>query len=582
MTQAPPAPGHAPVPLAQAMSNRQRWAVLLSLVVALFVAALDQTVVSTATPKILADLGGFNLISWLFTSYMLTSTVVMPVVGKMGDIYGRKWILFGGVIAFMVSSAACGAAPSMEALVILRGVQGIGGGIIMASVFATLGDLFTPIERGKYMGLFTGTFSLASLVGPVLGGLLTDNGGWRWIFYLNIPVALIALPAIAINLPARKRIRRVQLDLVGAALLSAAAVLFLMALEWAGDEYAWGSPQVIGLIFASAVLVLLFVNQERRHPEPILPLSLFRNRVFVTANLILFTFGVGVFGCFQYLGLFIQTALDKSATTSGVITMPQSLGVVVSSIIGGQVIARVGRYRYQTVLGAILIAIAMALLSTIDLGINPWALRGYLLVLGLGFGMVLPTMSLVVQNAVPFQHIGTATSSSQFFRQIGAVLGAAVFAVILARSYEADFADRLAPEDAQALGPAVVAQLNDPTLRLNPRAVAAIERQAAATPEGSAVVGRAFSAQKSSVAAATRTIFMAALIASLACVAIAVMLKEIPMRRPGTAPVGGPAAAPGGSPRGGERQPVAAMPVTQPGVPPTPVEGDPAGGGAGG
>jgi EmrB/QacA subfamily drug resistance transporter len=413
------------VPLAETLDNRQKWLLLGSLMTCLFVGALDQTVVSTATPRILADLGGFGLLSWLFTSYMLTSTVIIPLVGKLGDIYGRKLFLIGGVFIFMVSSAACGAAPNMPVLIWMRAVQGLGGGMIFASVFATMGDLFSPAERGKYIGLFTGMFSLASIIGPAFGGFLTDNLSWRWVFYVNIPVSLIAMPAIYFNLPAKTRAGSPKLDFLGAALLSASSVMALLALVWAGDKYAWGSSQIIGLLSGSVVVLAVFIWQEARHPEPILPLHLFRNRVFLMSNLIVFTFGVGVFGAFQFLGIYVQTALDASATTSGVISTPQSLGVLVTSILGGQVITRTGHYKWQTFFGTVLIAISLGMLTGLSLDTKLWHISAIMVLLGLGFGLVLPTMSLVVQNAVSYQYIGVASSSSQFFRQIGSVLGIA-------------------------------------------------------------------------------------------------------------------------------------------------------------
>ncbi len=546
-------------PLSETLTRRQRWLLLMSLMVALFVGALDQTVVSTAIPRILADLGGFGLLSWLFTSYMLTSTVVIPVVGKLGDLFGRKMFLIGGVFVFMVSSAACGAAPSMESLIAFRFVQGLGGGMIFASVFATLGDVFSPAERGKYVGLFTGTFSLASIAGPTLGGFLTDGPGWRWIFYINIPISLIAMPAIWFNLPAKVSVRKVEIDWTGAFLLTASSVMFLLALVWAGDRYAWGSVQIIGLLAATAAGIGLFILQERRHPEPILPLHLFRNRTFVIANSVVFMFGVGVFGAFQYLGLFVQTALGASATASGVITTPQSAGVLFSSIIGGQIISRLGRYKWQTVFGTALIALSMVFLRTLDVGTSRWTISGYMMILGLGFGLVLPTMSLIVQNAVSFQYMGVATSASQFFRQIGSVLGIAVFGAVLANGYDSEFAERFSEADRAAVGPAIVSDFGDPTIQLDKRDFAAISAQVTALPDGPAILERAKDAQAGSIAAAVRLIFTGALVASLLSVVFALLLKDQPLRRamgpsPGAAVPGGPQ-APG----------VVAPPAPQPG-----------------
>lgn len=533
-------PSAADLPLGETMNRRQRWLLLGSLMVCLFVGALDQTVVSTATPRILADLGGFNLLSWLFTSYMLTSTVVIPLVGKLGDIYGRKLFLIGGVFLFMVSSAACGAAPNMPFLIWVRAVQGLGGGMIFASVFATMGDLFSPAERGKYIGLFTGMFSLASVLGPTTGGFLTDTLSWRWVFYINIPVSLVAMPAIYFNLPSKVRHASPKLDLVGATLLSICSVSILLALVWGGETYPWASFEIIGLFTLSVVTLILFILQEARHPEPILPLHLFKNQVFLISNVIVFTFGVGVFGAFQFLGIYVQTALGASATESGVITTPQSIGVLITSVIGGQVISRIGKYKWQTVFGTGLIAAALALLTTVSLDTKLWQISAVMVVLGLGFGLVLPTMSLVVQNAVSQQYIGVASSSSQFFRQIGSVLGIAVFGAILANSYTAEFSDRFSATDRAAVGPEIVADLQAPTIRLNEREYAAIQAQVLALPDGEAILERAELAQGESVVVAVRRIFIAAFAAALVCALFAVVLKELPLRRTMGPPPGQP------------------------------------------
>lgn len=542
-------PAGPETPLSDTLDSRQKWLLLGSLMTCLFVGALDQTVVSTATPKILADLGGFAMISWLFTSYMLSSTVVIPLVGKLGDIYGRKFFLIGGVGIFMVSSAACGASTSMPMLIWMRVIQGFGGGMIFASVFATMGDLFAPAERGKYVGLFTGMFSLASLLGPTVGGTLTDHLSWRWVFFVNVPVSLIAMPAIWFNLPSKARHLQPKLDFVGAALLSAASVMVLLALVWAGDKYAWGSTEILGLFGGAALLLAGFIIQELRHPEPILPLHLFKNGVFLMSNLIVFTFGMGVFGAFQYLGIFIQTALEASATTSGVISTPQSLGVLATSIFGGQVIARVGRYKWQTVFGTLLIAVSLAMLTTIALDTKLWHISVTMFILGLGFGLVLPTMSLVVQNAVSYQYIGVASSSSQFFRQIGSVLGIAIFGSILANTYHDEFAERFSAEDraaVAAVNPAFVEALDDPTIRLNERQYAAIEQQVGSLPDGAAILERAELALGESVVVAVRHIFYGAVLAAIACALCAIFMKELPLRK--TVSGGPPGPQPGSVP----------------------------------
>jgi EmrB/QacA subfamily drug resistance transporter len=518
-------------PLGEILTPRQKWLLLASLMLTMFIGALDQMVVSTATPKILADLGGFNMLSWLFTSYMLTSTIVVPLTGKMSDIYGRRTFVLTGIIAFLISSVACGLAPNMGSLIAFRALQGFGGGVIFASVFACIGDIFPPAERSKFMGLFTGVFSLASILGPLIGGTLTDNLSWRWVFFINIPVCMIALPAIWWNLPTRKGVVRPKIDWVGSLLLSAAAIALLLGFEWAGREYAWTSPQIIGLMAAALLTIVAFVYQESRHPEPVLPLFLFRNNVFLVSNLIVFVMGIGMFGALQYLGLFIQTAQRGSATISGVIGMPQAFGLLFASIIGGQVISRTGRYRWQTVLGTTVVLGAMLFLRRLDLETPKLQISAIMVVLGIGFGMSMPTLSLSVQNAVPYKYLGVASSSSQFFRQIGSVFGIALFAVVLNNSFNASFHDMLTPEDEARLTPPIVAALEDPTIALNPHAFAAIEQSVRAQEGGEALLAKAVAAQRESVASAVRDIFTGATITAAIGIVLCLLLKEVPLRR---------------------------------------------------
>ncbi len=527
-------------PLGEVLSQRQKLMLVASLMLAMFIGAIDQTVVSTATPKILADLGGFNLLSWMFTSYMLTSTVVVPLVGKLSDIYGRKTFVLVGIVAFLIASIACGAAPNMESLIAFRAIQGFGGGVIFASVFATIGDIFPPAERSKYMGLFTGIFALASLLGPLLGGALTDALSWRWVFFINIPVCLVALPAIWWNLPSRHGVVRPKIDWIGAIILSAAAVVLLLAFEWAGRKYAWDSAQIIGLFVAGAVLIAAFIAQEARHAEPVIPLFLFKNNVFLMSNLIVFTMGMGMFGALQYLGIFVQTAQGASATVSGIIGTPQALGMLAASVIGGQVIARTGRYRWQTVIGLCLVLAAMLFLRRLQLDTPKWEISAIMVVLGLGFGMSMPTMSLSVQNAVPYQYLGVASSSSQFFRQIGSVFGIAIFAVILNSSFDAEFHERLTPAAEATLGASVVTALEDPTLPLNPREFAKVTESAKAREGGEAALAVAILAQKEGVAKAVRDIFTGATITAIVGIILCLLLREVPLRK-GFGAVGSPA-----------------------------------------
>lgn len=545
-------------PMGEMLDARQKRLVLGTLMLSLFVAALNQTVVATATPRILSDLGGFDRFSWLFTSFMLANTVVVPLVGKLSDIYGRKPFLVGGLLIFLGGSAACGAAPSMNALIAFRAIQGVGGGVIFASVFATIGELFPPAERGKYMGFFTGVFSLASIIGPTAGGFITDHFGWRWVFYVNLPFGVLAIPVILRNLPVHVRGLQRRVDYLGAALLSAASVCLLLAMVWGGQDYAWSSRQIVGLLAGFAFFLALFLGQELRHPEPILPLHLFRNPVFLVANLLGFAIGIAMFGSISYLPTFVQTSLEASATASGIVTTPQSAGMFVASIVGGQLISRWGRYKLPTVAGAAIVFAAMLLLVQVSVGMAKREVAAYMVVLGVGLGLVMPTMSLVTQNAVPFQYLGVASSAAQFFRQIGGVIGAALFGAILASSYSSSFQEELPPDVRQAIPAETLSQFDNPTLALDPRSFTIVRQEITALPEGDALFAAATAALRESVAEATRSIFRWALGIAGIAVVLALLLKEVPLRRdfadvaagpPGTRPAApaatGAAPAPG-------------------------------------
>ncbi len=519
-------------PLGEYLTPRQKFFLLNSLMLCMFISALDQSIVATATPHILADLGGFNLLSWVFTVYLLASTVIVPIVGKLSDMFGRKPFILVGIVIFVTASAACGAAPSMIVLIVARAVQGIGGGMIFACVFSTIGDLFTPIERAKYMGYFIGAFTLASLTGPTLGGFLTDGPGWRWCFYINLPVGALALFFISINLPySRLGGKLSRIDFLGAAALSGATISLLLALVWANDEFGWGAPETIGLFVAAAVLTVAFVLQEARHPYAIFPLHLFRNRVFVQSNLLVAVQAAGLFGAITYLPTFIQTALGGSATSSGLVSTPQSIGLFVTSVIGGQAVARTGRFKYQVIFGSILIAIAAFLLKTLDIGVPEWHIAMFMVISGLGSGLVGPTISVIVQSCVAQEHIGVATSGRQFFMQIGQVLGVAVLGLIFSTTYASNFTHDVPPAIASQMSPAVTADFKDPTLSLDPVRLGAATDELQKLPDGQAVLDAALLAQKEAVSTATQRIFLGAFLSALAVIALAITLPEIPLRR---------------------------------------------------
>lgn len=513
------------------LDQRQKWLLLASLMTAMFMGALDQTIMATAAPRIVADLGGFHLLSWVFTTYMLSSTVVVPLVGKLSDIYGRKLFLMGGMVIFLIASAGCGAAPSMGMLIAFRALQGVGGGIIFSSVFATIGDLFAPAERGKYMGLFTGTFTLASVLGPTVGGLLTDHAGWRWVFYINVPVGAVALPAIWYNLPWARGERRPRIDFAGAFFLSTATISGLLALAWSGEEYGWTSGITVGLLAVAVVAAAAFAFQEMRHPEPIIPFHLFRNREFLLGNLIVLSIGLAMMGTVPYLPTFLQVALDASATASGLVTTPQSLGLLVTSIIGGQVLSRTGHYKWLTTLGIALMLTAMALMLTLSTESKTWHLSAFVVVLGLGGGLAMPTMSVVIQNAVSHRYLGVATSSRQFFMQIGGVLGTAIFGVILTTTFQSEFRQQVSPAAQSTVAPQTLAAFEDPTLALDERTFDQVQSEVLALPDGAAVLADARDAQRHAISTAIHRIFLWSVSIIGVALVLALLMKERPLRR---------------------------------------------------
>jgi EmrB/QacA subfamily drug resistance transporter len=536
-------------PLGETLDRRQKWLLLASLMSAMFMGALDQTIMATAAPRIVADLGSFHLLSWVFTTYMLSSTVVVPLVGKLSDIYGRKLFLMAGMVVFLVASAGCGAAPNMFALIAFRGLQGIGGGIVFSSVFATIGDVFSPAERGKYMGLFTGTFSLASVIGPTVGGLLTDSVGWRWVFYINVPVGAVALPAIWANLPMVRSDRRPRIDYLGAVFLSIATICGLLALAWSGEDNGWTSSITLGLIAACVAGTAAFAWQELRHPEPIIPFVLFKNREFLLGNLIVLVVGLAMMGAIPYLPTFLQVALDASAAASGLLTTPQSVGLLITSIAGGQYLSRTGRYKRMTIAGVCLMLIAMALMLTLGPGTPTWHLSAIVVILGLGGGLTMPTMSVVIQNAVSHQYLGVATSARQFFMQIGGVLGTAVFGVVLTATFQSQFRHDVSPATAAVVAPSTLEKFEDPTLALDTRTFEQVQAEIRALPDGEARLQDARHAQQTAISAGIHRIFLMSVALVAAALLLTFLLKEHPLRRtigpaePGAPPAEAPPAA---------------------------------------
>ena len=405
---------------------------MLGAMLAMLLAALDQTIVSTALPTIVRELGGLEHLSWVFTAYMLASTVTVPLYGKLSDTYGRKPFFIAGIIIFLLGSVLSGAATSMFELILFRGLQGVGGGAIMVNAFAVVGDLFSPRERGRWQGLLGAMWGLSSVVGPLLGGWLTDAASWRWIFYINIPLGLLALGVIAYALPAIARRHEKPLDYFGGLLIGASLLPLLLALVWGGSTHPWISPIIIWLFSAFAIILYYFIREERYFAEdPVLPMFFFRTRAYVVSVATVFLTAIGMFGSIVYLPLFAQNALGSSTTGAGLILTPLMLGIVVASTATGQIVSRTGKYKWIAVGGMALATVAMFLFSQMSADTGYWTVVRNMVVMGLGLGVSFPIFTVVVQAAFEPRYLGVATASVQMFRTVGATVGTALMGGLL-------------------------------------------------------------------------------------------------------------------------------------------------------
>jgi EmrB/QacA subfamily drug resistance transporter len=437
--------------------------IFAALLLVLLLASLDQTIVSTALPTIVGDLGGISHLSWVVTAYLLASTVVTPLYGKLGDLYGRKLVLQTAIVLFLIGSALCGLSQNMPELIGFRALQGLGGGGLMVTTVAVVGDLVAPRDRGRYQGLFGGVFGISTVIGPLIGGFFVDHLSWRWIFYINLPIGGVALGVIAVAFHARaERVRR-SIDYLGAGLLAGGLSAVVLVTSLGGTTWGWGSAQTIVLAAIGVLLLVGFVFAEQRAAEPILPLALFANRTFSVTSAIGFIVGLALFGSVTYLPLYLQIVKGHSPTESGLLMTPMMAGVLVTSITSGNLISRTGRYRPFPIMGTALAAIAIFLLSRLAVSTPIWLAALFMLVLGLGLGMVMQVLVLAAQNAVPFAMLGVATSGSTLFRQIGGAIGVSMFGAIFANRLASELADRLPPgvHPPAAANPAIIHQLPD-------------------------------------------------------------------------------------------------------------------------
>ena len=516
-----------------ALPRRDLVLTVIGLMLGLLLAALDQTIVGTAMPRIVAELQGFEHYAWVTTAYLLTSTTVVPISGKLSDMYGRKIFLLGSAAGFVLTSALCGLSQDMTQLVVFRGLQGIAGGVLTSTVFTVISQIFPPAERGRFQGIFSGIFGLASIVGPLLGGYLTDNLSWRWVFYVNLPVGLIALTVLLLSFPnIRPVARERRIDFLGAGTLVAGVVPLLLALSWGGNSYAWDSPMILGLFVLAAVMLAIFVLVERRAAEPIIPLSLFTNRIVFVAVVALVVMAMGMFGTILFIPLFIQGVIGTSATQSGTVLMPMMITMIASSIVGGQIISRTGRYKLPGLFGMTLMAIGMFLLSGMGAETDYFTVVRNMVILGLGMGPTMPVFTLAAQNAVKMSQLGVVTSLTQFSRSIGSTLGVAIFGSLLSNQFAPSFRAALPPQVTSTVPPERLDQLQNPQVLLNPQAADTIRQQFDALgPQGGEMFTALFGAIKIGLVSALHDVFLLGAVLAVVGIITVLFLKELPLRK---------------------------------------------------
>jgi EmrB/QacA subfamily drug resistance transporter len=519
----------------QPLPRRQVILTMGGVMLAIFLASLDQTIVSTAMPRIVADLGGFSKFTWITTAYLVASTTIVPIVGKLTDMYGRKSFFIGGIIIFLAGSVLAGLSQTMNQLIVFRGIQGLGGGIMMANAFVSIGDLFPPSERGKYQGFVAAVFGFSSVIGPTMGGFITDTLSWHWIFFINLPLGIPAIGLFIRFFPQRKLSGvRHKLDMLGMATLMLAVVSLLLGLSWGGVQYPWTSPQIIGMLVFAAVMTAAFIAVELRAPEPIMPFEIYKNRTVTLSLIATFFTGFAMFGGIVFIPLYSQGVLGASATSSGSFLTPMMLGIVLSSTLSGQILSRWGgHYRLQGLVGVGVMATGMILFSRMTAETSFAQAVVSIVIIGLGLGTTFPVFTIAVQNAVPYRQIGVVTSATQFYRQIGGTLGLALLGALMTRQFASSLLTSISPQVRQAVPQERLAELaNDPQALMSPQALDALQNAFGQLgPQGAALLQQLLLTLRASLATAISDVFIVGAAVLAIAFVFTLFLKEAPLRQ---------------------------------------------------
>lgn len=514
------------------LTQKKKLSIMIAIMAAMFFAAINQTIVSTAMPKIISILDGMDYYTWTINIYMLTSTIATVLVGKLSDMYGRKPFLLIGILLFMVGAFLTGTSNDVFQFIAYRGIQGIGAGVIQSSAFTAVGDLFPPRERGKWMGLLTAVFGFSSVLGPLLGGYLVDHLDWHWLFWIFLPIGIIAFGMIMVLFPKVEGSGKQSIDYIGSFFMTIAIVPLLLAFSWAGTDYAWGSVQILGLIAASIIFAIVFVLVEKNAKNPILPLHLFKNNIVTVSNIIGFIMNFGMMGAMIYLSFFVQGVLGISPTYAGYVTMPMSIVMVISSTIIGQLISKTGKYKRFALIGVPTMIAGMAIM--IFMNSVPMAILS-MIVFGLGLGIGMPVFSIATQNAVSHKELGVVTASTQLFRNLGGTIGIAVMGTVMSNNLKTNLENTMqnssVVKDLATVDPKITEQIvgfaNPQALMNKPL----LEQTEASLPaDVQPIFTKMIEGIRDALGDTLSTVFLTGTIVLVVAFLLVFFLKEIPLR----------------------------------------------------